>query len=108
MDWALAPAGLSLLCVLIQPLGAGKDQREPGLVDVGDGLQKREGGVLFAVLDCIHVGRVTVHVGSHFMVGPALCQTKFCDDGPECFRGRVTVAFQSSGDSAGHLWIIGS
>src|SRR5262245_19278451 len=88
---ALAPAALSLPCVLIQPFGAGKDQREPGLVNVGDGLKQREGRILGALLDGIHVGRGAAHIGADLEVGPALRQPEFSDDSPERLRGSVTA-----------------
>src|SRR5262245_44756405 len=60
-----ALAALSLLCVLIQPLGAGKDQRKLGLVDVGDGLEKREGGIPLSVFDFFHVSWIASHPFGH-------------------------------------------
>jgi hypothetical protein len=90
------PAALSPLpaAVFMQPLGAGKDQRELGLVDVGNSPKDFKSRVLGTVLDPKHIGIVASHAFGDVLVGPATLYAQIRNHSAQRSLGRVAPAFQ--------------
>ena len=78
----------------MQALGAGHDQRELDLVNVGDGLEHFEGGVLRPVLDPKHVRIVASHSLGDVLIRPATLYAQVGNHSAERSLWRVASAFQ--------------